>query len=44
MKFFHKRKPYTSNGCMFPVVPVGIVNRIIVSVDSNLVSCIIFGQ
>jgi len=33
MKFFHKWKPYTSNGCMFPVVPAGIINRIIVSVE-----------
>jgi len=36
MKFFHKRNPKTPNGCIFSVVPAGIVNRIISFAESGL--------
>ena len=44
IKFFHKRKPYTSNGCILPVVPADFVNKTISSVDSGLLFWIISGQ
>ena len=44
IKFFHNRNPYTSNGCIFPVVPAGIVRKTISVAESGLVSEIMLGQ
>ena len=35
MKFFHKQNSKTSNGCNFPVVPAGIVNKTISFAESG---------
>jgi len=39
--FFHKRKSKTSNGCILPVVPAGIVNKTKSCADSGLFLSII---